>query len=320
MTTEREVERVLERWLVDGIDAMPDRVYLSILDRVERQPQQRAWRVSRRDSNVNAYLKPLLVVAAALVIIVGGLAIVARPSGSSVAGTVSSSSPPSPSPSLVPSPTPTPAWDDGAQCGEHGCGGPQGEGDHTSVSLGPTLTYTLTSSWVNVRDWPDYYMLYPDSSANRASFVSGGSPPHILVLPGQVEVSPTARCEGDPTSDEVPVDAAGFASALAARDGLQTTEPVPVVVGGLTGLQLDVGLAPDGPTGCAVDTPVLPLGETIAVNDRYRIIILDVPGRGTVLIRLWAPAADFTTFLAEAMPVVRSFEFDFSQPSSPAPS
>ena len=72
MTTERDVERVLERWLVDGVDEMPSRVFLSIVDRVERQPQQRAWRVSWRDSTMNAYLKPILAIAAVLVLAVGG--------------------------------------------------------------------------------------------------------------------------------------------------------------------------------------------------------------------------------------------------------
>jgi hypothetical protein len=320
MTNEREVERVLERWLIDGIDAMPDRVYLSILDRVERQPQQRAWRVSWRNSTMNAYLKPILAVAAALAIVIGGIAIVARPSGSSIAGTVSSSSPPSPSPSPVPSPTPTPAWDDSPQCGDQGCGGPQGEGNHTSRSLNPTLAYTLTSNWVNVRDWPDYFMLYPDTLANRAVAAAGGYAPNILVLPGSIAVSPTARCEDDPTSDDVATDAAGFASAVAARKGLSVTEPVPVAMSGLTGLQFDVGLDPGSDTGCVPGAGVLPLGDPVTPDDRYRVIVLDSPDGGAMLIKLWAPTNEFNSFMGEAMPVVRSFEFDFSQPSSPAPS
>lgn len=85
MTTERNVEPMLRRWLVDGIDEMPERVYLSILDRVERQPQRRAWRVSWRNSDVNSYLKPLLAVAAILVVAVAGFAVL-RPSGAGVGG------------------------------------------------------------------------------------------------------------------------------------------------------------------------------------------------------------------------------------------
>ena len=93
MTTERDVERVLERWLVDGVDEMPSRVFLSIVDRVDRQPQQRAWRVSWRDSTMNAYLKPILAIAAVLVLTIGGIAFVSRPSRVGVAGPTSSPSP-----------------------------------------------------------------------------------------------------------------------------------------------------------------------------------------------------------------------------------
>ena len=103
MTTERDVERVLERWLVDGVDEMPSRVFLSIVDRVERQPQQRAWRVSWRDSTMNAYLKPILAIAAVVILAVGGVAFIARPSGLGV-GVAE----PSAKPTTSPSPTPLP--------------------------------------------------------------------------------------------------------------------------------------------------------------------------------------------------------------------
>jgi len=85
MTTERNVEPMLRRWLVDGVDQMPERVYLSILDRVERQPQRRTWPVSWRAFHVNSYLKPLLAVAAIVVVAVAGFAIL-RPSGAGVGG------------------------------------------------------------------------------------------------------------------------------------------------------------------------------------------------------------------------------------------
>ena len=82
---------------------MPDRVFPSIVDRVERQPQQRAWRVSWRDSTVNAYLKPILAIAAVLVLAVGGIAVIARPSGSDIGVAV-----PSAPPTLSPTPSPPP--------------------------------------------------------------------------------------------------------------------------------------------------------------------------------------------------------------------
>jgi hypothetical protein len=320
MTAERDVERVLEHWLVDGIDEMPDRVYLAILDRVERQPQQRAWRVSWRDSTVNAYIKPILAMAAVIVIVVAGIGIVGGPSRSGIVGVTPPSASPSaaPSPSVAPSPSATQAWTDPGPCGENGCGGPLTAGTYTSTALQPPVTYTLTSPWVNVRDWAEYFMLYPDNPGNRALWAIGESAPYILILPDGLAVSPTARCEGDPAADAVEVDAAGYAASLAAREGLATTGPIPITVGGLTGLQLDVDLEPGGDTGCAPDVPVQPLGEAIGSNDHYRLVVLDAPDGGTLLIRIWA-AGDADAFFRDAMPVVESFEFDLSHQPSPSP-
>jgi hypothetical protein len=101
MSAERDVKRVLEQWLADGVDEMPERVYLTILDRVDRQPQRRGWRVSWRDSHVNISIKPMLAIAAVVVIAVLGLAIL-RPSNSGVGGQPAPQSPPwSPSPAPV---------------------------------------------------------------------------------------------------------------------------------------------------------------------------------------------------------------------------
>ena len=127
MTTERDVERVLERWLVDGVDEMPSRVFLSIVDRVERQPQQRAWRVSWRDSTMNAYLKPILAIAAVLVLAIGGIAFISRSSRVGVGSGPTSS----PSPTPIPPPLP---------------GGLINAGDYVMRALqGDPMAFTITA-------------------------------------------------------------------------------------------------------------------------------------------------------------------------------
>ena len=98
MTSERDVERVLERWLVDGIDEMPDRVFVSIVDRVERQPQRRAWRLrSWRFPTMSTPLKLALTGAALLAVLLGGTVFL---SGGGIG--------PGPTPSPTPSPTNSP--------------------------------------------------------------------------------------------------------------------------------------------------------------------------------------------------------------------
>jgi hypothetical protein len=178
------------------------------------------------------------------------------------------------------------------------------------------LTYTLTTPWVNVRDWPDFFLLYPDTPANRALAAAEGSLPYILVLTGQVNVSPSNACDwGETPSGQVAVDAAAFAEHLASRDSLSVTEPIPVTLSGLTGKQIDVGLEP-GWTGCLPGTP---LGEVAMQTDRLRFIVLDGPDGESLMIRLRA-VTDFEAFVEAAMPIVESFEFDFGRSPSVSPS
>ena len=86
MTSERDIERILDHWFTERPTQVADRVLDEAADRIARQPQQPAWRVSLRDSHVNSYLKPLLAVAAIVVVAVAGFAILRPPSGSGVGG------------------------------------------------------------------------------------------------------------------------------------------------------------------------------------------------------------------------------------------
>jgi hypothetical protein len=313
MTADRDIERVLEHWLVDGVDRMPDRVYRSLLDRVERQPQHRAWRAPWRDTHVNAYLRPMAAVAAVIVLALAGIAIVGTSSVPGTGGTAS----PSPTPTPVVSPssaTASPPWDSprAGPCGERGCGGPQTAGTYTSKSLKPAVTYTLTTDWINLRDWAEFFQLYPDTPTNRALAAAGQYPSHILILPNTT-VSASAACASDSPSDSTDVDAAGFIEFMSTRKNLATTGPAPVTIGGLTGQQIDASIKP-GWTGCL---PGAPLGESLTEQDRVRYIVLDTPNDGALMIRLRTPT-DFASFAAAAMPVVESMTFDLGPEASPS--
>jgi hypothetical protein len=85
MNRTSDVDLVLHDYFADDGSSAPDRVLDVIEERIMRQPQQRAWRVSWRDSHVNGYLKPLLAVAAIVVVAVAGFAIF-RPSSAGVGG------------------------------------------------------------------------------------------------------------------------------------------------------------------------------------------------------------------------------------------
>ena len=85
MTSERDIERVLDHWFTERPTQVADRVLDEVADRIARQPQQPAWRVPWRDSHVNTYLKPLLAVAAIIVVAVAGFAVLRPSSPASVA-------------------------------------------------------------------------------------------------------------------------------------------------------------------------------------------------------------------------------------------
>jgi DNA-directed RNA polymerase specialized sigma24 family protein len=200
-------------------------------------------------------------------------------------------------------------------CGEVGCRGPQTPGTYTSRGLVPAVTYTLTAPWVQVRDWQAFFMLYPDAPENRRTTSAGAYAPYVLILPGAT-VSPGRQCaEQTSGRDDRAVDAASFSSFLFGQPGLTVSPAVPVAIGGLDGSQVDVKVGADW-TGCLPGTP---LGEPSSVGQRYRFIVLDLPGGDSLMIRLAAaPPADFDAFLAQAMPVVRSFVF--APTPSPSPS
>lgn len=99
MNRSLDVELVLRDYFADDSTCAPDHVLDVIEERIVRQPQQRAWRVSWRDSHVNSYLKPLLAVAAIVVVAVAGFAFL-RPSDARVGGPAATETPTvSPAPS-----------------------------------------------------------------------------------------------------------------------------------------------------------------------------------------------------------------------------
>jgi hypothetical protein len=317
MTTDQDLDRLLDRWFEQRQVHAGGRVIDVVVGRVERQRQLPAWRVSWRDTPVNGSIKPLAAIAAVIVIAVAGVALVLRPSGPSVGAIASPAPSPSPSPTASLAPSSTPGWKPGTECGDagplDGCAGPLTPGTYTSTGLQPPVTYTLTTPWVNIGDWSPFFMLYPDTPENRA-LAAANDPvtvPYILVVPRPT--IHTGGCTGRAT--DVEVNAAGFADYLASREGVSVTDPIPVTVNGLSGLQVDVEFEPAW-NRCFLD---MPSDAFAGKPDGIRYIVLDRPNGGSVMISLVA-LTDFDRFVAAAMPVVETFRFDLGAQPSPSAS
>src|SRR3954468_12194831 len=71
MTRDRDIERVLDRWFVEGPTQMPDQFFDAVLDHVDRIPQRRLARLQTRLPDMHLNLR--LAAAAATIVVVAGL-------------------------------------------------------------------------------------------------------------------------------------------------------------------------------------------------------------------------------------------------------
>jgi hypothetical protein len=305
MNRRSDIDRVMEAWMADGPTAIPDRVVDVVAARIGVQRQRRAWPFQRR-TNVTTQIKLIAGLAAALVVAVLGYSLLPRQPG--VGGTTPMPSP-TPTASGSPSTAPSvgavlPAWYTTSEV-------PSGPGilpagSHTTKSFRPGFTFSVPNGWVNEQDARDYFALFPDTPANKAEFGrSGALAQSIFMGPHS---SPYFVCES--VENNRGTTAAEMVAAVTANEVLATTGLVDVAIGGLTGKQFDVRLNPDWTGTC----PPAPDDPPDLADVRTRVILLDAPGRGVIVIFIGSMySADFEAFLAEAMPIVESFQFDLTQ-------
>jgi hypothetical protein len=304
MNRSPDVELVLRDYFADDSWTAPDHVLDLVEERITRQPQQRSWRLLWR-LPMNTPIKLAAAVGAVLVVAVAGFAMFGRPSDSNVGGAASPTPSPSPiasaSPSAVPSAAAVfPPWytepSDGAGIL------PAGEG--TTRAFRPSFTFSVPAGWVNDID-NEVYRLFQDTPANEAQFGLAGGPAQNIFM-GGVD-SPGVICDGIGAQGST---ASELADSLVTNEALVTSEPVEVTIGGLTGTRVDAHIDPDWTGTCQAYGSE---AEADPKDYRGRFVFLDVPDGGKLLIIVDSVhAADFEAFLADAMPVVESFEFDVS--------
>lgn len=318
MNRHLDIEQLLETWLDEGPTDTADAVFDSAVARVYRQRQRPAWRFLRKEPT--AVLTPIkLMLAAAaffVVAVVGGSFLLSRPG--QVGG------PPSPSPSPIVSPSPStspsagavfPEWYTDAESARQGGGsGILSAGTHTTHGFVTGSRLTVPDGWVNDTDHPLVYALFPMNSANEAQYALVGETAQNILLTTQVANNMFVICE---TTGLLPSGtAAQVIDAVLANKALSATEPVDVTIGGLSGLQVDVQLNPDWIGSC-------PVKEKDPNRDwadgRNRLIVLDAPNRSPIGIAISSKSsADAEPFLAEAMAIIESFEFNLDPAPSPS--
>jgi hypothetical protein len=308
MTHERDIERLLDSWFSDGPTETPDRVIDTVADRIARQPQRPAWRLTWRHHPLNAYLKPLALVAATILVAFLGFNLVGGfKTNSDVAA-------PSPTPSATPTPaaSASPLASSAAYAcdPDRTCSGLLPAGSHTSGSFSVPFTFTTPEGWVNRVDIPRAY---------KVDTASGITTP-ILVM------SKVAIAEQTPECGPTPKAGAGHSvqdivDFLRTHPGLDTTDPVPVEVGGYKGQSITFGVAstwtatcPDhtGPFVLLLTDTEVPAGRALGYEEiqRARWDILDVNGETVIVERAGNSfGSSFDGAAAAAQPIIDSITF-----------
>jgi hypothetical protein len=257
MTSERDIERVLDHWFTERPTQVADRVLDEVAERIGREPQQPA-RLPWRDTHVIGNIKPLAAIAAVVVVAIVGFAVLRPPSGSNV-GT-------GPTPSAVASPT-------------------------TSPTPSPTPVSITSTNRMVVQQKPiSWTAVLPDGWTNEGWFVTPSQgtegPTGIAVgAPGAINV-PSDPCDGvGKVSDSKTPD--DVVAALESRTDLVISNKVDTTLGGYAGKRVDIQ-APADLSACT-DLYIImaePGGAGYHVqgpSEKIRMWIVDVEGQPIVI-------------------------------------
>lgn len=336
MTHERDIDRILAAWLADGASEMPDRLFDTVLDRIERVPQRRLAVFKRRLLARDSRSRIAAALAAVVVIAIVGFAVLDRPLSSSVA------SPPSPSASPSMSPAdPGSSVLDVTGCNQLfmlvfsnvDCGRNLTAGRQASSRFVHSFSYTVPAGWAASWDTPKGYSLERQSDyAGEGAFRSANVGPTIYVFPDPEAAIQDESCDVT-TQPGIGSSAGGLADWVADRPGILASKPVDIAIGGLTGRLVDVQEAPTFAKMCSPldgwgDRQTMAIryialvrgaGPGGQISDRWewgvdglqrqRYIFVDLGAGKTVAIVLDATSKAFDQLVADAMPIVQSMTF-----------
>lgn len=183
-------------------------------------------------------------------------------------------------------------------------------GDEWSPRFG-ALTYTVPGGWVNRSDFPGELMLAPEGAPDTT---------YVAIVSDVVVASRADNC-----SEEQDPDAGTTAEEIVAalsRPGVTVSTPVPVTIGGLSGLRVDLALEDGWTTTCpfSEDRPYAMLFVDRAVEEGFawglpedtqvRAYLLNIDEGRAILIDIeTASAAEQADVLDAATSLVESFVF-----------
>jgi hypothetical protein len=256
------------------------------------------YRVTARSSEPSPNRTPVLVVSGA-VVIVGAVLLAVLLSGS-LPGIIGSAipgggTPPPSRPAALPA------------------------GTYRSQAFQPQLTFTIPAGWRVGTDSADYLELLPVDSDQEGIY--------LFRDPNAASQDAACPLEPEPSVSTLSTD---LSTWIRGRPGFVTSNPRLAQVGGLRGIELDVGIVDSWTPSCpfANGAPTVPLFVNkasglrwvVAGSERLRLSLLDVPGGGTVVVDVDAfDGALWADFLNRATPIVQGFRFAALVPGATTP-
>jgi hypothetical protein len=166
--------------------------------------------------------------------------------------------------------------------------------------LGGEVTFSVGDSWDGTLLGPSFES--NGETADATLFHEAEGVVRVLADPR----TGASGCEEGPA----PADAAALAQNILSNPEFETTPPLPVTIGGVPALQMDVVstgefVVCDGRPRLAVTRNELEPGH------RMRLYLVDLPGGSARIlsIAVVAPETSFDSVIEEAAPVLDSFEF-----------
>ena len=262
MISERDIERLLDRWFADRPTEVSDRVLDSVADRITRQRQRPAVHLPWRDTAMNPLIKVGAAVAAVVLIAVIGYNLLPA-SQSQVGGPGPSAAPSSPAPSPV-------ALTDGPLEAGHDYVGRAFEGDPMAFVI------TAPEGWSG---FMEFFMSGPHGADGPDGVgISFNHDPEVVTDPCDSSVHTPAPGSGLPSVDDLVAE-------LSAREDLGVSGVTDTELAGYSGKRLDLQLPAE--QSCNHYVFAEPKGlYANGLSNRWRVWLLDVDGSTAVVVLL----------------------------------
>jgi hypothetical protein len=262
MTSNRDIERVLDHWFAEHPVDVADRVLADVAGRISRERQRPAWRAPWRDAAMNPLVKVGAAIAAVVLIAVIGYNLLPA-SNTPVGGPGPTATPSSPASSPI-------ALPDGRLEAR----------DYIARAVaGDTMAFTITAP----EGWSGFGGFFiggpntdPSGSPNGIGISFNHDP--------QVVADPCGPHDEDPTLADQSID--DLVTALSAREDLQVSGVTDTTLAGYSGKRLDLQFPAElacsnhyafaEPKGLYANGP----------SNRWRVWLLDVDGSTAVVVLL----------------------------------